>query len=742
MAVIKADGFHVATIAKALPADHSLAVRPMQQRTYACTVARYFLREGMQRGMRFWIVLRWTAWTAAIIVFVLAPLAWSPVELLLRGWELFATHSPSWIQPSSECGGWLIAQVVELWVASEAFVQGALALLFIALFIYGALGGIVPDWLCAIMKRLGQLALFFALYLLSFWLWNGLDEVSLMVPSARAYALDLFAELTSGLSAGWSVSLYLLFVFFVFVYGLASTNYVRERLRQVQETLQSAFIGEVDPAFPRAPFATAERCARERRAAIKAYFNGNLPPDHHTQVLFSNAHSTHRFIREYVERRQEEVPVEPLRVVGFVEVPKGSAIKARSIILDTTEEVAGQYVRLKFESAQGPVGKDGKSPIDDTLMLLLARVVDAAILADQHLDGERRDQRWPAMPFFDRIYVENTPYIPPPFDCLLSSILGDAFPARVVIETPYPDVFRRALHGGKGKYGQFRNWFGIGIQIERPNLPQDFLSRILRLLNFATDPVRTERKPWFKADVVCRRLKSRVVGGVSGTLMLDFVLPDTPERGPKTEVHAVSSGPLADGCPSAIASLSADPPLIPRGEVANAPALWLLPPKPQLHESCFNICAHRVPPERATLCIDLGGVGKVQCAPSEIAPTFSGPRSVGGLRRKAWIGAFFDRDLRIGNRFPLAVCGALFDGTRSIDLRGAFAKYRKENAFAGVFVAERGPVYAPNLLLPASLLSDYLVHYFHEGVDHKLSASLSKSDEPPFVPSPEVKRAR
>ena len=103
------------------------------------------------------------------------------------------------------------------------------------------------------------------------------------------------------------------------------------------------------------------------------------------------------------------------------------------------------------------------------------------------------------------------------------------------------------------------------------------------------------------------------------------------------------------------------------------------------------------------------------------------------------VGAYqwFDRDLRLGNRFPVtgyAVRNGEF-GTARSDLRGAFAMRLdgdEKEAFAGVFVSTNGPEHASNLLLPVPLLNDVLNCMAR--VDD-IIAILPPCDGSDFVPS-------
>lgn len=642
----------------------------------------------------------------------------------------------------------MVASAWQQWLAIEFWRYIVIAAAFLVAAIGSTFAGPYRWYFCAIFYAAGLALLFGALQWLSLVEWAFIEslaaDVSFIAPTLVSDVVQGYEYFRTSLGPLWMAVAQLAGLSIVVMAGIASRSLIRDQVDEFQGQLQSAFLGQVDPVFPRADWAKARACAEARRKAIRAYLNqGVLPPRTHKQVSFSNGHSPFRFVREYVERRQEVQEVNPLRVAAFLEVPRGSPIEMQPLTLDSIEEVAGQYVRLAFECEQAPPS-DWPMPWDapdDALMLLLGRVVDAAILADQHLDAQRDDTTWNAMPFFERIYLDYRP-IPGPLKCFLGPILGDVVPARVVIETHYPDVFRKALHGGKGKYGQFRNWFGIGIQIEAPNLPQGYLSRLTRVLGGVTPAVNVARKPWFNAEPPCRRLKSRVRGGVSGELTVRLSAPIAPNQGTLESeglVHVVSCGPVADGCRSVVSSAPTEPPIVARGAVSNAPAVWLLPRRGDLHPTCKGTCVRSTPPDPAEISIDLANVGTVKRAQSGISRLLAGPPAVGWVRGRAWVGAFFDRDLRIANRFPLLACSKVLGGGSHADFRGAFIRSVRERVFGGVFVSVLGPEHAPNLLLPEPLLNDYLTHLPVAG---DLADTLPQVEQPPFLPAPAVKGAR
>lgn len=685
-----------------------------------------------------------------ILAFVLAPLAWSAFELVPAAWDIIKIGWPEVAAVIRRFGVDVFLQAWRLWDANEFYAYTGLCVAF-TIAVFGAyFGGPYRKYFCQFFYWSGFALLGYVLQRLSIAEGAVLAlfvlDVSAVFPDVAGYLVASYDG-----SAAWIGPFYMaiakLFGLGVVVaWGWLSWALVRGRIEEFQGQLQAAFLGQVDPVFPRARESVARACAQDRRKRIRAYLNDQkLPPATYTQVSFQNGETSFRFVREYVERRQEVHEVNPLRVAAFLEVPGGSPIKATPVTLQTAEEVAGQYARLAFESEHAPPPSwpmPWDSP-DDMLLLLLGRVVDAAILADQHVDRERDDTSWNAMPFFERIYLDYRP-IPGPLECFLGPLLGSVVPARVVIETYYPDVFRKALHGGKGKYGQFRNWFGIGVQIEAPNLPQDYFSRLTRVLGGKTPAARIDRKPWFEAPPVCRRLKSRIGGGISGRLTMQLSVPSMPNQPPvesELPLHVMASGPLADGCRSAVSSLPMEPPLIARGGVSNAPAMWLLPTRKDLHPTCKGSCVLSVPPDEATISVNLANAGAVHRAQREVYNLYRGSPNVGWMRGRAWMGAFFDRDLRAASRFPLLACSKVLgdSGTLRPDLRGAFVNSFWEKVFGGVFVATQGPEHASNLLLPEALLNDYLTHLPLAGT---LAQLLPQVEEPPFVPSPAAPRSR
>ena len=671
----------------------------------------------------------------ALVVLIVAPVVWAAVEI---PWSLFVYFAPQAAAEATHfAGAWL----------SMPWLVGITAAVFVAAFIGAFFPGPFGTISCAFFFVLGWLLLIVGMYLIAdaagaaVWILLGFFSPAIEAIDAtygwlRDWAIDNFAK------AG---ELAVRMIERVFLIGLLAFQRVREAIAELQEAIQSAIIGDVDGAFPRQSAATAERCAHDRRKAINAFVNTGKSPPRHSELRFTAGATANRFVREYVERRQEVTDAAFERAPEFLEVPRGSRIVAERTCVDGREEVAGQYSRLKLEARPAPArGSDERAVPEETLLLLLARVVDAAVLADRHHDGLREKAAWNALPFFERIYVEYRP-LPAPLYCFLRPVTGGALPARVVIETSYPDVFKTVLFGGdKGKRNAYGGWFGIGIKIETPNMPQDPWSNFARWLGAKVEPVKIERQSWFPARVLCRRLKSRVAGVVSGKVRATFKPPPSPANLPplpdlRLDFHVMPSGPLADGCPSVMSPAGL------RGSISNAPPMWLLRPRDNLDEDCKNFCVKAAPAEEEDVSISLAALGTMQEAASELPADLVVPGAKGvKVRRRVWIGAFFNHDLRLGNRFPVAGC-ALRGGEASwagkhADLRGAFAKRLDDkDAFAGVFVSTNGPVHASNLLLPAPLLNDFLNYL---ALTDEVVASLPPCEEPEFVPTPERKRAR
>jgi hypothetical protein len=165
------------------------------------------------------------------------------------------------------------------------------------------------------------------------------------------------------------------------------------------------------------------------------------------------------------------------------------------------QEIVGQNVRLRFEA------KDG-SGADDLIVPLLGRVVDAAILADRHDDAPREDKSWNSMPLFDRIYAEHRPI--KRWGWFLWAATGNVLPARVVIETQYGEVLTNALLFGRKDFDLiFDNWFGIGVKIQRPNLPRDFWARVAQTIGCeAIEAVKMKHKAP-SSQHMCKQLRAR-----------------------------------------------------------------------------------------------------------------------------------------------------------------------------------------------------------------------------------------
>jgi hypothetical protein len=241
----------------------------------------------------------------------------------------------------------------------------------------------------------------------------------------------------------------------------------------------------------------------------------------------------------------------------------------------------------------------------------------------------------------------------------------------------------------------------------------------------------------------------------------------------------VSNTALADGCPSVVRPLDfpastadearaspvrADPtPLARRGAVSNQLPVALMPALPTgLFGDCQKVCLLsragagpiQLDIERAFLAprpgggfdADIGGVEQ----PVQLRPRrYWGPNGE-LLHRDIWIGAVFDRELRIANRFPLFGCAYTL-GDSWGDFRGATARPAhaplsswvrwgasdpRWRPFGGVFVSVGGPPHAANLLLAEPLLTDYLKHLVQYPA---VIAAMRLSDEDtvPLVPKPQ-----
>jgi|GEM_PF-4945123 len=539
-------------------------------------------------------------------------------------------------------------------------------------------------------------------------------------------------------------------------------------LPTVRQRILSLFIDKVHPLFLRQSIGVARASAKARRDAISKFLkDGTLPV---LRTEYRMAAGDRRKYREHVVRREEEEEGPAKLVPAFLEFPKpwgkSPMVLEQPCLPEGPEEAVGQFVRLKFESQ--PETKRSwwlrlwsHERNEEIVVPLLARVVDAAILADRYGDTLRREKDWNAMPFYERIYAEYTP-LWFPLNYLLRPIIGPSLPARVVIETRYPEVFLGALFGSvrDRKSSTYGSWFGIGIEIKTPDGP------------------RSNRQAWRGAEQepLCRRLKSQAASTLSGPIDVSFV--NNPPLGQPTQTredtyYVMPSGPLADGCPSVVRPGEfpvGEPervhrPLAPRGSVSNAPPAWLFPLHGRLFSDCRGNClkAQKVKPGQV-MEIEQSAPGTISQPSGLIARRFRGPDRR-RLYRRVWSGAFFDRELGVANRFPLFGCSYTFREPRMVagtwsraDLRGGFATtlripgaaaawlrglgwngWREWQTFGGVFVSTQGPEHAGNLLMPEPLFYDYLNHLAQRSA---LIDGMKACKAPAFVPVPHETEAR
>ncbi len=534
-----------------------------------------------------------------------------------------------------------------------------------------------------------------------------------------------------------------------------------------QDRLQSLISGDVDNAFRRVPQVEARRRAFDRREAINKFVTAHEVPSTKSETRYSVTLAS--TIREYVERRQEVDDSEPLRVAEFIERPPRSPISLESSYVEGIDEIAGQFVRLNFERTQPQQqacwarfwGILSQQPPEDIIVPLLQRVVDAAILADRHFDALRDTKGWKGMPFFECIYAEWRP-IPRLLHILVRPLVGNAMPARVVIETHYPDVFRNALFGESRQHRRtYRNWFGIGIKIEKPS------------------PRVSRRAWWAQPEVLCRRLKSHIAGSMSQRFRVSSV---GNSLGLPANFRIMPGGPLADGCPSVVT-----PHLLSRGAVSQAPAAWLFQAEAKrpaksahLATDCQGFCIKNLPKDNrapAEMVIDAATFGRASTAAADLRKRYWGPRRPWKIfpslfRRRVWIGAMVDQALRQASRFPTYGCKARFSDTivdtlratssdmngtlvrpvrspRDVlsDLSNVFASRwaaaeapSQSKGFGGAIVSCLGPARAPHVLVPEPLLKDYLNHVAQ--IVRVVANLPAPENEPPLVPKPEKVKAR
>ena len=412
----------------------------------------------------------------------------------------------------------------------------------------------------------GFLVFLYLLHAIGFALWTWIAQwppLQLLLE----FTVFVIVELST-LLFGWLppwvliVLAVVLFSLLVVLLVVLWQSFIKERIDSIQQKLHSLWIGEVHPTFPRAPQADAEHLAAGRRKNIKEFLeSGKLPA---LRTEYRLAPGDQRKVREHVVRREVEEEGPPHLVTEFLEFPpRGPMVLKQPCLPEGPEEAVGQFVRLNFELQQ-PAQRPwwlrlwAYERYEETIVPLLARVVDAANLADLHANSLRREAGWPAMPFYERIYAE---YRPMPFliRYLLRPYIGNGMPARVVIETHYPEVFFTALFANPEstvrrralRYARaYKNWFGIGIQIEPPNMPR-------KRWGWRLEPMRHSRVAWAGAhrEPLCRRLKSHASSVLSGRIDIRFT--DDPPLGQQAisrddAYRIMPSGPLADGCPSVV----------------------------------------------------------------------------------------------------------------------------------------------------------------------------------------------
>ncbi|MGH8677916.1 MAG: hypothetical protein ACREUQ_06135, partial [Burkholderiales bacterium] len=365
-----------------------------------------------------------------------------------------------------------------------------------------------------------------------------------------------------------------LLLFILALVGSALWRVAMEVVRYVQNEVQGLIVGEVHPALPRRPEWLARRLAERRRASIDSFLASGKAPEVRREVRF--APGDVKNVRKHVDERTVEEKGPPKLVTAFLERPPASAITLeRRIALEVgPEEAAGQYVRLNLER-QRPEKRHlwlkfwGHERYEDLIVPLLGRAVDAAVLADRFFDEQRRETHWNALPFYERVWAEYRP-IPFPFGCFFRPILGNGLPMRVIIETHYGEVFHRALFGSALRRAWIhQNWFGIGIQVEKPNQQQGFFSRLKRRYFGDQLPVRRERILWSGSTIAlqCRRLKAHAMGMLNPRIDVSFSTPRLrlpPDPLPEDWTRPATPQPLvredefrlmpttclADGCPS------------------------------------------------------------------------------------------------------------------------------------------------------------------------------------------------
>jgi len=384
--------------------------------------------------------------------------------------------------------------------------------------------------------------------------------------------------------------------------------------------------------------------------------------------------------------------------------------------------IVGQDVRLEAElkSLNGvDIGLNTHAKIN--LSLLLGRVVDAAVLADAYV-GRQHDIEPDTTPtFFSRIYLER---IEPGLYWKLQQRLHKAsgravarpwgyLPARVVIETQYPNTFPKVLLQGANAKDELvkslQRHFGIAIEVRSPrkrregkleNASDDAMPMIERLRNWwnrvfrkaderpAPKPAKLARAG--KAQVLCRAMKSKVSGGLHAPLSIHVAGRDT-----EVNIQIATAGLIASKCKSRWLAAKT------KGVISQAPNIFLLSRGPTVvpHEFCGEkLAACPYLDARPKWALAVPADGSVQARDLDKARW--------PLVAKWEVGAWWDDSVGL-IRFPSLLCHRRALLSDRLNLSGVFITRGKD--VEALVVSSSGPQEAPHTVVDMAHFSAYLV---------------------------------
>ncbi len=353
--------------------------------------------------------------------------------------------------------------------------------------------------------------------------------------------------------------------------------------------------------------------------------------------------------------------------------------------------VVGQRVRLERELA-GPLIRG------INVSLLLGRVVDAAILVDEYFARHQEFKHEDVPPFFDRIYVERIDGIRGCF-----RRVAGRFPARVVIETPYPSLFFNVLTGGAAKKDKITkalaSYFGIEVRVRSSK----------RRSHKLVPPDGAERQ------TRCRAVRSRHAGVLQGPVTIAGAEPAPLP----ILVELAPAGIIDPKCKSAQKAER-------KGTIdqwPNVMVIWRPPPgvhrgptNEGLNKFCIakGACPFRPAKPVATLRLDEPEDGRERRA-----------LYLKGDRRPVVpvheLGAWWDERIRKTIRFPATLCKrkpSLLRGSKDrFDAAGyfLFRGRREDKRIDAIVLSSSGSEEAPHTVVDAGVLRQYLLGVWFSG---------------------------